>query len=63
MELAIKSKASPEFHVLEGFLDSLMKDLSLIVYFYEQRQWNHLQIPRSSFISPPICTVNPQLFI
>lgn len=63
MELAIKSKAGPEFHVLEGFLDSLMKDLSLIVYFYEQRQWNHLQIPRSSFIPPPICTVNPQLFI
>ena len=52
MELTINSKAGTEWHVLGGFRDGLMKNLSLSTDFFEQRQLNHLQIPHDNFFFP-----------
>ena len=54
MELTTNSKAGTEWHVLGGFRDSLMNNLSFITDFFEQRQLNHLQIPHDNFFFPSI---------
>lgn len=48
MEFKISSKAATEY-VLLDFLGTLVKEQSFIIYFYEQRQLNNLQIPHYSF--------------
>lgn len=61
MEFKISSKAGTELHILLDFSDSLVKDRSFIIYFYEQRQLNNLQIPRYSFFPFLIRITNPAL--
>ena len=51
MELTINSKAGTEWHVLRGFRDGLMINLSLSTDFFEQRQLPSSNTSRELFFS------------